>query len=473
MKRDSQWSVFFLCVGVAVLALLVSVSSAAAQANDGTNGQNNNGRGDDDDRGGFAVPQGPGTNTGNCPAPPPATDRVILPKVYCPYPPGLIPSELTSESERVRREIRGIEEEAMAQAAALGPLVPTSPSQTLAGNGMRAVQVLGKLINYDENLSVFKNVACAFCHMPYAGFSGPIPSLNETTVAYPGSFQFRFGKRKPQSYDYSPYYPVLHFNIQQHNFYGGNFWDLRATGYKIQSPDSEQAQGPPLDTQEMGNPDFGCVVFRLSQAKYRPLFEGIWGKQSFDIDFPHDAEKICRTPAGAFGSNPTPLRLSPTSRGTASATFDAFAHSITAFENGPEVSPFSSKFDAFLAGKATLSTDEMAGYNLFRGKGNCNSCHLDGRSTAPSTLEAPNGVDTGAAADVEPLFTDTTSSNLGLPKPFPFDPIYYENKPDSFGFIPNPAGADFKDLGVGLFLRSQSGVNPDSNWTGFAPAFDG
>src|SRR6266851_1350557 len=425
MKREPQLSTLLVCVGLALLAFLVNASSAAAQANGDTNVQNNNGRGDDD-RGDFAVKQGPGTNTGNCPALPAATDKIVLPRVYCPYPPGLIPSDLTTESERVRREIRGIEQEAMAQAAALGPLVPTSPSQTLAGNGVRAVQVLGKLINYDENLSVFKNVACAFCHMPYAGFSGPIPSVNETTVAYPGSFHYRFGKRKPQSYDYSPYYPPLQYNLTQANFYGGNFWDLRATGYKLRSPDAEQSQNPPLDPQEMGNADFGCVVFRLSQAKYRPLFEGIWGNQSFDIKGPETTERVCRTPAGAFGSDPTPLHLSPKDRGTASSTFNSYADSISAYEQGPEVSPFSSKFDAFLAGSTTLTADEMAGYNLFRGKGNCNSCHLDGRSTAPSTQLAPNGVDTGAAADVQPLFTDTTSSNLGLPKN-PMDTILFED----------------------------------------------
>src|SRR6266446_3667473 len=144
MKRETQWSAFF-CVGMAALAFLVSVSSAAAQGNDNTNGQNNNRGGDD----AFAVKQGPGTNTGNCPAPPPPTDDVVFPKVYCPYPPGLIPSDLTTESERVRREIRGIEQEAIAQAAALGPLMPTSPAQTLAGNGVRALEVLGKLENYD------------------------------------------------------------------------------------------------------------------------------------------------------------------------------------------------------------------------------------------------------------------------------------------------------------------------------------
>src|SRR5260370_2533098 len=184
MKHESQWSAFFPCVGLGLLALLVSASSAAAQANDDQNGQNNNGRGDDDN-GGFAVKQGRGTNPGNCPAPPPPTDKVIFPKVYCPYPPGIIPSDLTTESERVRSEIRGIEQQALAESAALGPLMPTSPNQVLAGNGVRAVEVLGKLENFDENLSGLKTVACAFCPMPYTGFSVPISSVHQTTVAYP------------------------------------------------------------------------------------------------------------------------------------------------------------------------------------------------------------------------------------------------------------------------------------------------
>jgi hypothetical protein len=80
MKREPQLSVFVLCVGLALLTFLVSASSAAAQANTDTNGQQNNGptRHDDDrdDRGDFAVKQGPGTNTGNCPALPPPTDQV-------------------------------------------------------------------------------------------------------------------------------------------------------------------------------------------------------------------------------------------------------------------------------------------------------------------------------------------------------------------------------------------------------------
>ena len=193
---------------------------------------------------------------------------------------------------------------------------------------MRGLQVLGKLEHFDEQLSVNKNEACAFCHMPYSGFTRPIPSLNRTTVAYPGSFHYRFGKRKPQSYTYSPHYPVLQYNATQANFYGGNFYDLRATGYKLMSPDSKQAQGPVVDTQEMGFPDFACVVFRLSKAVYRPLFEGIW-RASFAIRWPFNTERICSTAGGSamLGGKPTPVNLTPVERGIANATFDAYAHS--------------------------------------------------------------------------------------------------------------------------------------------------
>ncbi len=88
---------------------------------------------------------------------------------------------------------------------------------------MRQVQLLGKLEQFDKNLSVNKNQACTFCHMPYTGFRGSISSVNATTVAYPGSVHFRFGKRKPQGYTYAPFYPALDFNQTQQDFYGGNF----------------------------------------------------------------------------------------------------------------------------------------------------------------------------------------------------------------------------------------------------------
>jgi hypothetical protein len=70
------------------------------------------------------------------------------------------------------------------------------------------------------------------------------------------------------------------------------------------------------------------------------------------------------------------------------------------------------------------------------------------------------------------LFTCFGSSNLGLPLN-PRDAIYYQDKPDPFGFTPNPAGFGFRDLGLGSFLRSVAAPNPNSTWTQFAPKSDG
>jgi cytochrome c peroxidase len=61
----------------------------------------------------------------------------------------------------------------------------------------------------------------------------------------------------------------------QQDFYGGNFWDLRATRYKLQSSDAEQAQHPIVDTREQGFPDTVYIVLRLSQSAYRPFFETV------------------------------------------------------------------------------------------------------------------------------------------------------------------------------------------------------
>jgi hypothetical protein len=85
-----------------------------------------------------------------------------------------------------------------------------------------------------------------------------------------------------------------------------------------------------------------------------------------------------------FGTNTMPIKLSSTDRSIASDVYTHWAQSLDQYETSPDVSAFSSKFDAFLHDPTTnpLSADEMAGYNLFRGKANCNSCHLDGRSTA-------------------------------------------------------------------------------------------
>jgi cytochrome c peroxidase len=117
-----------------------------------------------------------------------------------------------------------------------------------------------------------------------------------------------------------------------------------------------------------------------------------------------------------------------------------------------------------------MTADEMAGYKLFNGKGNGNSCHLDGVGT---TLMAGQ-TDTSTNSSNAPLFTCFGSANEGLPLN-PQDAIYYQTKPDAYGITPNPYGFGYRDLGLGTFLRSGFGSapNPNSAWTQYAPAADG
>jgi cytochrome c peroxidase len=334
------------------------------------------------------------------------------------------------------------------------------------------IELLGKLIFFDRQLSVNRNEACAFCHMPQTGFSGAIQAFNLTTVAYPGSVRERFSQRKPQSAAYAVYAPVLHYDEKQQNFYGGGFWDMRASGWRTGNTAAEQAERPPINPVEMGFSDTACAVRRLSASPYRKLFERVWGPQAFAIDWPAGADQVCSIPGGPLeqpnlkslepNENPAVLRLSAVDRGRSHATYDQMAYAIAAFEGSSEVSAFSSKFDAFLAGNVKLTAQEQRGYDLFRGKANCNSCHLDGNGTGTNQQTK--------AADVRPLFTDETSSNLGVPKN-PALAFYGETKRDRSGYVVNPAGSNFVDTGVGGFLTGPN--NPNAAWVKLAPQYQG
>ena len=211
-------------------------------------------------------------------------------------------------------------------------------------NQVQQIELLGKLLLYDKQLSVNRNEACAFCHMPETGFSGPVSELNRTTGSYPGSVRTRFSERKPQSHAYAPLAPVLHYNPGQGDLVGGNFWDMRATGRRLGNPSAEQAQGPPTNPVEMGLPDIACAVYRASQRPYRALFERVWGQQAFAIVWPSNVAQVCDRPGPPPASDPTPVHLGELDRGRAAATFDQMAQSIANFEASAEVTSFTSFF---------------------------------------------------------------------------------------------------------------------------------
>ena len=403
---------------------------------------------------------------------PGAAQGLPQPPPYNPYPPGILPSDIDTELTRVFNEIQGIFQNYLQQWHALPAVTFTGNPPIIQGNGYDAQRILGGLLNYDTNMSPFKNVACASCHMPYAGFSGPIPSVNLTMIAYPGSYHFRANKRTAQRYTYSPKFPVMQFDPAVGALIGGNFWDGRATGYILQSPDAEQAQHPPVDPLEMALPDTACIAFRLQTAVYRPLFEAIFGADSLTINFPPNTEQTCDTPSGAavFSGSATPIPLSPGDRTKATDVYNHWGQAISFLEDSADISPFTSKIDAFLNGKYTYTSDEAAGAALFDGQGKCNSCHLDGKTTTLTSGQT----DTGTPANTAPIFTCFGYTNLGLPLN-PRIPLFYESVPDVFGFTPNPDGFAYRDLGLGNFLRSgpQSGANPNAQWIQFAPTSDG
>src|ERR1700730_14147902 len=86
--------------------------------------------------------------------------------IYDPYPPGVLPTDIASEIQRVRREENAIEREAINEWHALAPPIVTGNPPIQQNTGTAAIETLGKLMNFDENISVEKNIACSFCHMP-------------------------------------------------------------------------------------------------------------------------------------------------------------------------------------------------------------------------------------------------------------------------------------------------------------------
>lgn len=227
---------------------------------------------------------------------------------------------------------------------------------------------LGKHIFFDQDLSEPRGQACAACHAPHVGFTGPNAFINATIAVYPGAVPTRFGNRKPPSAAYATTAPIFHFDQTANLFVGGNFWDGRATGEKLGNPAADQAQGPFLNPLEQNNPDAATVVARVCAAAYARLFLKVWGNDA------------CDDPARAY---------------------DLIATSIGAYEASPEVNAFSSRYDDWLAGRGMLSAAERRGLDVFVGKGKCAACH------------------------VPPLFTDYTFDNLGVPRN-PMNPFYFE-----------------------------------------------
>jgi cytochrome c peroxidase len=288
------------------------------------------------------------------------------------------------------------------------------------------MEELGALIFFDETLSIRQNQSCASCHVPEVGWVGEDSEVNLGGAVYEGSRQNKLGDRKPPTSAYATLSPVFGFNLIRNRFEGGNFWDGRATGWKLGNPAADQAQGPFLNPVEQALPDAACVVNRVCEGDYGTLFRQVWGGQNCAIKWPANTFGQCNSPTGI-------VRLSPADRARVNDAYDQIALSIAAFEASKASNAFTSKIDAFRSCAYVFSPEEARGQTLFGGKGKCSSCHTGAPSRVCPLPPPPYVV-------VQPLFTDFAYWNLGVPKN-PLNPMLTDNP-------------EWVDPGLGGFLAT-------------------
>jgi cytochrome c peroxidase len=264
-----------------------------------------------------------------------------------------------------------------------------------ASANQASLELLGKNLFEDANLSEPAGQSCATCHDATHAFTDPHQNLPTSQGVHPGLF----GKRNTPTAAYAQFSPAFHYDVGGGTYVGGQFLDGRAAMLE------GQAKQPFLNPAEMANLNAAAVVAKVRNAAYAPLFLQVFGAGSLD-----DADQA----------------------------YDRIVQAIAAFERTATFAPFTSKFDYFLKGQAQLTAQEMNGMALFSdpSKGNCAACH----PIAPLADGTP------------PLFTDFTYDNLGVPRN-PDSRFYTQG----VGF--NPDGMNFIDLGLGgaLGIAAQNG----------------
>ena len=132
---------------------------------------------------------------------------------------------------------------------------------------------LGKNLFFDTNLSTPPGQACAACHGPSVGYTGPDQAINAAGAVYEGAVTGRFGNRKPPAAAYAGDSPILYYDGTK--WVGGMFWDGRATGWTLGDPLAEQALGPFLNPAEQNNASPQAVIDKVLASSYATLFQSV------------------------------------------------------------------------------------------------------------------------------------------------------------------------------------------------------
>ena len=275
---------------------------------------------------------------------------------------------------------------------------------------LSAVAQLGARLFRDERLSGSGRLSCASCHSPAHAYGPPSPAavmlggphLRTAGVRAVPSLRYLYRQPAfsigPDSAGDNDRVPSLAQQALQAAGQvrvlktaaapqaaaasrvpqGGLFWDGRADTLE------QQVNGPLYNPLEMDAGSPARVIARLETAPYARDFVRLFGPGIFA------APQLAADEA-------------------------MFAIARYQIESA-DFHPFTSRFDAWLAGKASFTPAQLRGYRLFNdpAKGNCAACHLD----RPTRDGLP------------PLLTDFQYEALGVPRnralPANRDPRYYD-----------------------------------------------
>ncbi len=244
---------------------------------------------------------------------------------------------------------------------------------------------LGRRIFSDPSLSASGRLACASCHSPAHAYGPPDgaavrrggPGLEQPGWRAVPSLRYVLDRtpRWSRPFISSPTERLLEGDEPPA---GGFGWDGRFDSLEA------QAAFPLLAANEMANRGPAAVARRLAAAPYAPQFRRVFGAAVFER--PQDVMA---------------------DMGTALARFEL---------EDPGFHPYSSRYDDYLEGRASLTAQERRGLALFddvRG-GNCAACHPDRKGADGS----------------HPLFTDYQFEALGVPRnpqiPANADPAFHD-----------------------------------------------
>ncbi len=270
---------------------------------------------------------------------------------------------------------------------------------------LSAAAQLGQKIFADKALSASGQQSCSSCHVAASAFAEDATASgvdHGSPVPLGGLAMNLTGFRNTPSLMYAALTPAFSVGSDGGPV-GGFFRDGRAKTL------ADQAVLPFTTSFEMANADAAAVVTLLKTRPYLADFAALYGSAVLD--------------------DPT----------TALARM---GQALAAFETeDPGFAPFSSKYDYFLKGQATLTAQEQRGLGLFNDatKGNCGACH-------PST---------SADGKTPPMFTDYSYDNLGVPR----NGLIPANGPSAPSYTPansTDGVQTYYDLGVCGPFREQA-----------------